>query len=103
VPDDPLAHESLLAYASDFHLVVVPLYPHGQPVWGSGVQLASLDHAIWFHRDFRMDEWLLYTIESPSASGGRGLSVGRIFTQRGELVASVAQEGLIRKRFSQAK
>lgn len=91
-------HTSLLAYASDFNLITTALYPHGVSVYQKDMQVASLDHSIWFHRPFRMDEWLLYCIDSPSASGGRGFCRGQIFSASGELVASVAQEGLIRKR-----
>jgi acyl-CoA thioesterase II len=101
--DDRLAgsvreHTSLLAYASDYNLITTALYPHGVSVYQKEMQVASLDHSIWFHRPFRMDEWLLYCIDSPSASGGRGFCRGQIFNQQGVLVASVAQEGLIRKR-----
>lgn len=96
LPDDPWLHRCLLAYASDFYLLCVALRPHGHTFWEPEIQLASVDHAIWFHREFRMDDWLLYAMESPNASGGRGLSLGRIFDRGGRLVASVAQEGLIR-------
>jgi len=96
MPDDPAAHQYLLAYASDFHLVGTSLYPHGHSYWEQDLQTASLDHAMWFHRDFRMDDWLLYVMHSPNASGARGLSFGRVYTRDGKLVASVAQEGLIR-------
>jgi acyl-CoA thioesterase-2 len=96
MPDDPAAHQYLLAYASDFHLVGTSLYPHGHSFWEQDMQMASLDHAMWFHRDFRMDDWLLYVMHSPNASGARGLSFGRVYTLDGKLVASVAQEGLIR-------
>ncbi|MCD4715792.1 MAG: acyl-CoA thioesterase II [Desulfobacterales bacterium] len=96
MPDDPAAHQYLLAYASDFHLVGTSLYPHGHSFWEQDMQTASLDHAMWFHRDFRMDDWLLYVMHSPNASGARGLSFGRVYTMDGKLVASVAQEGLIR-------
>ncbi len=95
MPDDPAAHQYLLAYASDFHLVGTSLYPHGHSYWEQDLQTASLDHAMWFHRDFRMDDWLLYVMHSPNASGARGLSFGRVYTRDGKLVASVAQEGLI--------
>lgn len=89
-------HATLLAYASDYNLITTALYPHGVSVWQKDVQLASLDHSIWFHRPFRLDDWLLYAIDSPTASGGRGFARGQIFNQDGVLVASVAQEGLIR-------
>jgi acyl-CoA thioesterase-2 len=97
LPDRPSVHQYLLAYASDFNLLGVAMQPHGVSWMTPGMQVASLDHAIWFHRPFRMDQWLLYVIDSPSASGARGLSRGQFFTQDGQLVASVAQEGLIRK------
>jgi acyl-CoA thioesterase II len=97
LPDRLSVHQYLLAYASDFNLLGVAMQPHGVSWMTRGMQVASLDHAIWFHRPFRMDEWLLYVIDSPSASGARGLSRGQFFTQDGRLVASVAQEGLIRK------
>lgn len=96
LPDDPVVHQYMLAYASDFGLVLTALYPHGHSFWQPQMQVASLDHAMWFHRPFRMDEWLLYVMESPSAAGARGLSNGRIYTRAGKLVAVVAQEGLIR-------
>lgn len=96
MPDDPATHQYLLAYASDFYLSGVSLNPHGHSFWEPAMQTASLDHAMWFHRDFRMDEWLLYVTRSPSASGARGLNFGEIYTRDGRLVASVAQEGLIR-------
>jgi len=98
LPDDPVVHRYLLAYASDFSLVGTALYPHGHSFWEPQMQVASLDHALWFHRDFRMDDWLLYAMESPNASGARGLNNGRIYTREGTLVASVTQEGLIRLR-----
>lgn len=96
IPDDSAAHRYVLAYASDFHLVGTSLYPHGKTFWSPDMQVASLDHSMWFHRDFRMDDWLLYVMRSPSASRGRGLNIGRIFTRSGLHVATVAQEGLIR-------
>lgn len=98
MPDDISVHKYLLAYASDFGLVSTSLYPHAHTFWDPDMQVASLDHAMWFHRDFRIDEWLLYVMESPSASKARGLSHGNIFTQDGRLVASTTQEGLIRYR-----
>ncbi len=98
LPDDPELHRTLMAYASDFHLLATSLQPHGVSWLTPGMQVASLDHAMWFHRPFRMDEWLLYDVESPSASGARGLVQGRFYNRAGELVASVAQEGLIRDR-----
>lgn len=98
MPDDPATHQYLLAYASDFNLVATTLYPHGYTFWQPEMQVASLDHAMWIHREIRMDEWLLYAMESPSACKARGLAIGRIFTRDGKLVATVAQEGLIRYR-----
>lgn len=97
MPDDIATHRYMLAYASDFHLVSTSLYPHGKTFWTPDMQVASLDHSIWFHRPFRMDEWLLYKMKSPSACKGRGMNIGKIFTQDGLLVATVAQEGLIRQ------
>jgi acyl-CoA thioesterase-2 len=96
LPDDPALHQFLLAYASDFHFLTTSLQPHGVSWLTSGMQVASVDHAMWFHRPCRMDEWLLHVIESPSASGARGLVQGRFFTRSGTLVSSTAQEGLIR-------
>ena len=96
LPDDPMVHQYMLAYASDFGLAITSLYPHGQSFWQPQMQVASLDHAMWFHRDFRMDNWLLYVMESPNAGKSRGLSRGQIYTREGKLVASVVQEGLIR-------
>jgi acyl-CoA thioesterase II len=96
LPDDRLLHVCVLAYVSDLTLLGATLVPHGVSMVGSGVQMASLDHAMWFHRPFRADEWLLYDQVTPSASGGRGFASGRIFTETGTLVASVVQEGLIR-------
>ncbi len=89
-------HRALLAYASDFHLLGTATLPHGISYFQPNVQMASLDHAIWFHRPFRIDEWLLYSCDSPSAQGARGLARGSLYTLAGELVASTAQEGLIR-------
>ncbi len=98
MPDDPTAQQYMLAYASDFNLVATTLYPHGYTFWQPEMQVASLDHAMWYHREVRMDEWLLYAMQSPSAGKARGLAIGRIFTRDGKLVATVAQEGLIRYR-----
>jgi len=97
LPDDPALHRYLLAYASDFNLLSAAMNPHGVSWMSPTMQVASLDHAMWFHRPFRMDEWLLQVVESPSSSGARGLSRARYFTRDGRLVASTAQEGLIRK------
>lgn len=96
LPDDPDLHKALLAYTSDFNLLATSLHPHARAYGQKGLQMASIDHALWFHRDFRMDEWLLYAMDSPNASGGRGYSRGQFFNQDGVLVASSAQEGLIR-------
>jgi acyl-CoA thioesterase-2 len=98
LPDDPAIHQCVLAYTSDMTLLDSSLIPHGRTVFERAIQAASLDHALWFHRPFRADEWLLYTQDTPSASGARGFSRGLIFTRDGTLVASVAQEGLIRER-----
>ncbi|MGL5825669.1 MAG: acyl-CoA thioesterase [Nocardioides sp.] len=96
--DDPLQHLGAFTYASDMTLLGATLVPHGVDFYTPGVQVASLDHAVWFHRPFRADQWWLYDQVSPTASGGRGLVIGRVFTPAGVLVASVAQEGLIRQR-----
>ena len=98
VGDSPALHRALLAYASDFNLIGTATLPHGISYYTHNVQMASLDHALWFHRPFRVDEWLLYSFDSPTAQGARGLARGQIFTREGELVASTAQEGLIRLR-----
>ncbi|HEY1105971.1 MAG TPA: acyl-CoA thioesterase II [Agromyces sp.] len=96
LPDDPKQHRAALAYASDYSILEPVLRAHGVAWATPGLKVASLDHAMWWHRDARVDEWLLYVQESPSASGGRGLSLGRIYTREGLLVASVAQEGMVR-------
>ena len=96
VGDAPELHRALLAYASDFHLLGTTTFPHGISYYQPNVQMASLDHALWFHRPFRADEWLLYAIDSPSAQGARGLARGQVFDRAGRLVASTAQEGMIR-------
>jgi acyl-CoA thioesterase II len=98
LPDDPALHRYLLAYASDFSFLGTAMDPHGVSWLMPGIQVASLDHVMWFHRPFRFDEWLLYVVDSPSASGGRGLVRGQFFDRNGLLVASCAQEGLIRQR-----
>jgi acyl-CoA thioesterase-2 len=98
LPDDPALHRYLLAYASDFSFLGTALDPHGVSFVTPGMQVASVDHAIWFHRPFRVDDWLLYDIESPSAAGARGIVRGRFFDRTGRLVASAVQEGLMRKR-----
>jgi acyl-CoA thioesterase-2 len=96
LPDDPVVHRALLAYASDHGLLRAAMLPHGLSFMSGQVRPASLDHAMWFHRDFRMDDWLLYVLDSPSASGARGLCRGSLFTRDGRLVASTAQEGMLR-------
>ncbi len=96
LPDDPALHRAALAYASDYSILESVLRRHGVQWLTEGLKIASLDHAMWFHRPARVDEWLLYLQESPSASGGRGLAFGRIFTRDGILAATVAQEGTIR-------
>ena len=96
LPDDPAVHRYLLAYASDSHFLTTALFPHGVSWATPGIQLASLDHAMWFHRPFRLDEWLLYDVQSPSASSAKGLVSGHLYTRDGTLVASVVQEGLMR-------
>jgi len=96
VGDAPALHRALLAYASDFQLLGTATFPHGISYYQPNVQMASLDHALWFHRPFRVDDWLLYSIDSPSAQGARGLARGQIFDRAGRLVASTAQEGMIR-------
>jgi acyl-CoA thioesterase-2 len=98
LPDDLAVHQYLLAYASDFHFLTTAMQPHGVSWLTPGMQVASLDHAMWFHRSFRMDDWLLYYVDSPSASGARGLVRGQFFTRDGVLVASTTQEGLMRQR-----
>lgn len=96
LPDEPALHRNLLAYVSDYELLGTATLPHALRFDKGNVQMASLDHAMWFHQSMRVDQWLLYTFDSPSAHGGRGTSRGMIFTQDGKLVASTAQEGLIR-------
>lgn len=98
LPDDPEVHRAVLAYLSDMTLLDTALAAHGRSVFDPTIQGASLDHALWFHRPFRADEWLLYVQDSPSTSGALGLTRGQIFSREGSLVASVSQEGLIRIR-----
>jgi acyl-CoA thioesterase II len=98
IGDDALLHQAVATYASDHTLLSASLRPHGLTFMTRGVMAASLDHAFWFHRPFRMDQWLLYSQEAPAAFGGRGLSTGHYFDQQGTLVASMAQEGVIRVR-----
>lgn len=98
LPDEPMIHQAVLAYASDYGLITTALQPHGLTFRSRGLQMASLDHSMWMHRRFRVDDWLLYATDSPVAAGARGFARGTIYTRSGELVASVAQEGLIRVR-----
>ncbi|MDR3418770.1 MAG: acyl-CoA thioesterase II [Nevskia sp.] len=97
LPDDPLLHRCVLAYASDFNLLSTALRPHAMSFLDPNNAIASIDHALWFHRDVRADDWLLYAMDSPSAQGARGLSRGLIFDRGGRLVASVVQENLMRR------
>lgn len=98
LPDDRMLHQAVLAYASDHGLLGTALLSHGLSLWSPGMQLASLDHSLWMHRPFRVDEWLLYSMDSPVSAGARGFVRGSIYTADGALVASVAQEGLMRVR-----
>lgn len=98
LPDQRALHSAILAYASDFALIDTALIAHGRTMFEPQLQLASLDHACWIHRPFRIDDWLLYALDSPVAGRGRGLARGSFFTRDGQLVASVAQEGLMRER-----
>ena len=103
LPDDPAIHLAVLAYASDMTLIDTVMVPHAKSVFQPDIQAASLDHAMWFHRKFRMDDWLLYAQDSPSTSGALGLARGLIYTRDGTLIASVAQEGLVRPRPDRAE
>jgi acyl-CoA thioesterase-2 len=98
LPDDPAIHKCVLAYASDFTLLDTSLAAHGRTLYETDIVGASLDHALWFHRPFKADEWLLYAQDSPSASGALGFARGRIYSEAGILVADVAQEGVVRVR-----
>jgi acyl-CoA thioesterase-2 len=98
LPDEPAIHQCVLAYASDMMLLDAAMIPHGLSVFSENIMAASLDHALWFHRPFRADEWLLYAQDSPNLSDSRGFSRGLIFKSDGTLIASVAQEGLLRLR-----
>jgi acyl-CoA thioesterase-2 len=98
IADDPILHQAVLAYASDYGFLPTALLPHGVPIRDPRLQLASLDHTLWMHRPFRTDDWLLYVMDSPSAAGARGFVRGEVYTRAGTLVASTAQEGLIRLR-----
>jgi acyl-CoA thioesterase-2 len=98
LPNDPAVHQAVLAYASDFTLLDTALIAHGKLLFDTDIQLASLDHSLWYHRRFRADEWMLYVQDSPNAHGARGFSRGSIYTREGALIASAAQEGLMRLR-----
>jgi len=98
LPDDEMLHRRLLAYVSDFFLLDTATLPHGSALLRPSVTMASIDHAVWFHRPLRVDDWLLYAMESPSASGARGFARASVFARDGRLVASAAQEGLVRPR-----
>lgn len=97
MPDDLRVHKYLLAYASDFNFLPTALQPHGRSFMAPQMQVATIDHAMWFHRDFRFDDWLLYVVDSPAASGGRGLVQGQFFSRDGSLVATTIQQGVIRE------
>lgn len=97
LPDDARLHRAVLAYASDMQLLGTATQPHGKNFWTGQLKLASLDHALWFHEDFRADEWLLYATDSPWSGGSRGFARGQIFDRAGRLVASVSQEGMLRE------
>ena len=96
MPEETLAHQAVLAYASDYGLLGTALQPHGRSYRRPDIQVASLDHSLWMHRKCRVDDWLLFVIESPASAGALGFARGNIFTRDGELVASVAQQGLMR-------
>ncbi|KAF7768986.1 acyl-CoA thioesterase II [Pseudoalteromonas citrea] len=98
MPDDRRIHNYLLAYASDFEFLPTALQPHGLSFMHPSMQVATIDHAMWFHRPFRLDDWILYSVDSPSASNGRGLVRGQFFNRDGELIASTMQEGVMRQR-----
>jgi len=103
VPNIRSIHQRILAYASDYNLLTTAIQPHQHKTSFTKLQIASLDHAMWFHRDFKIDEWLLYAIDSPSASSSRGFTRGNIYKQDGTLVASVVQEGLMRQKRDRKK
>ena len=96
LPDNPKLHQNLLTYVSDYEFLGAATLPHGLSFTRGNVIMASLDHALWFHREVRMDEWLLYALDSPTSSGARGLARGQFFTENGIMVASTTQEGLMR-------
>jgi acyl-CoA thioesterase II len=97
LPDNPMLHRCVLAYASDFNLLSTAVRPHGRTWYAEDMVIASIDHALWFHRDVRVDDWLLYCMDSPTSQGARGLSRGLIYDRKGRLVASVVQENLMRE------
>lgn len=97
LPDDPFLHQCILAFASDFALMGTALLPHAAHFMQPTMQCASIDHAMWFHRAFRIDEWMLYAMDAPSASASKGINRGLIYTREGILAASTAQEGLMRR------
>ena len=98
IPDEPGLQAAILAYASDMTLLDTSLYPHGRKIFEPDMQVASLDHAMWFHRPINMNEWLLFAQDTPNSSGARGFNRGSLYTRDGMLVASCVQEGLIRIR-----
>lgn len=100
LPADPVLHQGVLAYASDFTLLDTALIGHGKLLFDADMQLASLDHALWFHQPFALDDWVLYAQESPAAGGARGFCRGAVYSRDGRLIASTAQEGLMRQRRS---
>lgn len=102
MPDDIRVHRYILTYASDFNFLSTALQPHGRSFFDENLQVATIDHSMWFHRSFRLDDWLLYAIDSPAASSGHALVRGQIYTRDGVLVASTAQEGVIRQRVKSA-
>ncbi len=103
LPDSPMLHRCVLAYASDFNLLSTAVRPHGKTWFDENMVVASIDHALWFHRDLRVDDWLLYSMDSPTSQSGRGFSRGLIYDRRGRLVASVTQENLMREVTAPAK
>ena len=97
MPDDERIHKYLLGYTSDCNFLLTALQPHGVGFLEAGMQVATIDHSMWFHRPFRLDDWLLYSVESTSASGSRGFVRGQFYTRDGVLVASTVQEGVMRR------
>ena len=102
LPDEQLIHRAVLAYASDFNLLSTALLPHGKSWFSKEMAVASIDHAMWFHRDVKADDWMLYAMDSPTSQGARGFSLGMIFSRGGELIASVTQENLMRRMSAKA-